>query len=116
MPTYSYRCDQCEGHFELFFHIRDYKEKPKCLLCKSSKTHRDYITDAQSISSSVKKSDGELSTIGDLANRNRDRMSDNHKRELSIKHNEYKDNFDMKLPKGMSRLKNKKTKNRWYEK
>lgn len=115
MPTYSYICSSCEEQFELFFSIRDYKENPKCLHCGSKKTSRDYISDAKTINSSVKKSDTELSTVGDLANRNRDRMSSDQKIELTQKHNEYKENFEMKLPKGMSRIPKKKVKNKWYE-
>lgn len=115
MPTYSYICSSCEAIFELFSTIRDYSENPKCLTCGSKDTSRDYITDAKTINSSVKKSDTELSTVGDLANRNRDRMSSDQKMELAKKHNEYKENFNMKLPKGMSRISKKKIKNKWYE-
>lgn len=55
------------------------------------------------IASSVKKSDTELKTIGDLAKRNSERMSDDQKQDLHIKHNSYKDNKEQtkELPKGM---------------
>lgn len=109
MPTYSYSCDSCNKQFELFFYIRDYIEQPKCLYCNSKKTNRAYTKDILSQSASVKKSDNELKTIGDLANRNRDRLSEDQKQELQTKHNSYKDNKeDTPLPTGMSRLKKQK--------
>lgn len=115
MPTYTYTCEKCNNNFELFFYIKDYNENPKCEHCKSSKTHRCYAADAATQSTSVRKSDSELKTIGDLANRNRDRLSDDQKIELQQKHNSYKDNQPEKpLPKGMSRIK-KPPKIKWTQ-
>lgn len=106
MPTYSYHCDKCESDFELFFYIKDYKEQPKCTNCNSTKTHRSYIKDIATQNTSVKKSDSELKTIGDLANRNRDRLSQDEKNALYEKHNSYKEKTEDKpLPSGMSRMK-----------
>ena len=106
MPTYSYGCDKCNNEFELFFYIKDYDPNPKCLVCKSAKTHRRYVLDVSTQNCSVKKSDSELKTIGDLANRNRDRMSTDQKNALYQKHNDYKEVEDQKpLPKGMTRIK-----------
>lgn len=113
MPTYSYHCEKCNCEFELFFYIKDYNDSPKCIECNSSSTHRSYIKDVCTQSTSVKKADSELKTIGDLANRNRDRLSDDEKQELYKKHNEYKDHKEENpLPKGMSRMK-KGTKTIW---
>lgn len=106
MPNYSYICADCYHTFELFFYIKDYIADPKCCNCGSKHTHRDYLQDARSISTSVKKSDSELKTIGDLAMRNTERMSSDKKTELYHKHNSYKNDGDQKpLPKGMSRMK-----------
>ena len=106
MPTYTYFCDKCESEFELFFYIKDYVENPLCSCCNSKKTHRQYTKDIITQNTSVKKSDSELKTIGDLANRNRDRMSDDQKADLHRKHNSYKENNEEKpLPQGMSRMK-----------
>jgi putative FmdB family regulatory protein len=106
MPTYSYYCDDCNQDFELFFYIKDYIEQPKCVHCQSSITHRHYIKDVSTQNASVRKSDSELKTIGDLANRNRDKLSDDQKTELYQKHNSYKEHKEEKpLPKGMSRMK-----------
>lgn len=108
MPNYSYCCISCNQNFELFTYIKDYNPKPKCIICGSKKTERNYVADALTQSSSVKKSDSELKTIGDLARRNTDRMSEDQKSALYRKHNDYKEDagLDQKpLPKGMSRLK-----------
>lgn len=107
MPNYSYVCDNCGFNFELFFYIKDYNPEPKCANCKSKKTHRNYVLDAISQSCSVKKSDSELKTIGDLALRNTEKMSDDQKVSLYQKHNSYKETQEetKPLPKGMSRIK-----------
>jgi hypothetical protein len=71
------------------------------------------MQDVATQSTSVRKSDSELKTIGDLANRNRDRLSDDEKITLHKKHNSYKDQESHKeLPKGMSRIK-KTNKVKW---
>lgn len=112
MPTYTYCCNQCHKKFELFFYIKDYNPKPVCLLCSSNDTERSYHDDIGSIQGSIIKHDSELKTIGDLANRNRDKMSNDQKQELHNKHNSYKDQSVRPLPKGMNRI-NKGPKIRW---
>ena len=116
MPTYSYACEKCSNHFELFYYIKDYIDNPKCIKCGSTQTYREYIKDVSTQSSSVRKSDTELKTIGDLANRNRDKMTDDQKIELYNKHNAYKEEQPKtELPKGMKRLK-KQPKIKWTDK
>jgi len=114
MPVYTFFCNKCENEFEIVCSIREYSTNQICKKCKSAKNVvRNYIIDANSINTSVKKNDNELKTIGDLANRNRDRMSEDEKTALYQKHNEYKDKPSPKqLPKGMSRL-SKQTKTKW---
>jgi putative FmdB family regulatory protein len=113
MPNYTFFCESCSNKFEIFLTIKEYKEHPKCSLCESKKTYRSYQDDI--CTGFVKKTDAELSTIGDLANRNRDRMSDDQKQSLYVKHNEYKDSaFQKELPSGMSRMKKPKQKTKWY--
>lgn len=112
MPNYTYCCNKCDNKFELFFYIKDYTDHPKCPYCKSLKTSRSYIDDLSSIQGSIIKSDNELKTLGDLANRNRDKMSDDQKNDLYRKHNSYKESVDKPLPKGMSRVK-KPSKIKW---
>lgn len=114
MPSYTFYCNGCKNSFEVFCYIRDYIDRPRCISCNSTKTERQYTVDASTISSSIKKSDSELKTIGDLADRNRERMSDDHKQSLLDKHNAYKDTeATQPLPHGMSRIKKTKQKNQW---
>lgn len=113
MPTYTYYCNNCKSEFELFFYMKDYVEKPACSCCKENNTQRQYVADVITQNASVRKSDSELKTIGDLAKRNSDRMSDDQKYSLYMKHNAYKDEKDLKpLPTGMSRMK-KGSKIKW---
>ena len=105
MPTYSFSCEDCSHIFEIFCSYNEYTDKQKCPECRSKKTNRLYSLDLASMSSSIKKSDSELKTIGDLARRNSERMSEDQKTELYSKHNSYKDvTNDKPLPKGMSRI------------
>lgn len=104
MPTYSYYCNSCKKAFELFNYIKDYQESPKCTECESCETIRLFTMDVETQFASVKKSNSELKTIGDLAKRNADKMSEDQKQDLYQKHNAYKDDkFETNpLPKGMS--------------
>lgn len=113
MPTYSYSCNSCQTNFELFYYIKDYIEKPICITCGSKKTYRLYANDILTQSCSVRKNDYELKTLGDLAMRNSERMSEDEKIALYHKHNDYKfENNEKPLPKGMSRIK-KQPKVKW---
>lgn len=113
MPTYSYYCEKCKSTFELFFSIREYRDiKQPCLLCKAL-SNRSYTEDLSSLVTSIKKADSELKTLGDLANRNRDKLSADQKANLHNKHNDYKEKPSNKeLPAGMSRIK-KPPKPKW---
>ena len=105
MPNYTYLCDGCDLEFELFYNISTYCETPKCPQCKrDTSTRRNYLADVLTQFASVKKSDSELKTLGDLAKRNSDKMSNDQKISLHHKHNDYKDNkIETKpLPSGMS--------------
>ena len=107
MPTYTYFCESCNQSFDLFYNISDYKDKVKCTKCKSKKKCcRHYQTDMLTLNSSVKKSDSELKTLGDLAQRNTEKFSDDYKAELQRKHYDYKGKEDPNtaLPDGMSRI------------
>jgi putative FmdB family regulatory protein len=112
MPTYTYYCDSCNKKFEMFFYIKDYKPSPVCTYCSATTTNRSYIDDVGSVNGSVIKHDSELKTVGDLANRNRDRLSNDQKNELYQKHNSYKDLDNKPLPQGMNRIK-KSPKRKW---
>lgn len=108
MPTYTFVCSNCNQKYEMFFTISQYTENQKCKNC-DTKLERSYIDDLSQMTSSIIKTDDELKTIGDLANRNRDKMSDDHKQHLHNKHNAYKHDYnDFKLPQGMHSLRRKK--------
>lgn len=113
MPTYSYFCEKCSSVFELFFSLGNYSGKEeRCPECQTL-CSRSYSTDIATLGASVKKSDSELKTIGDLANRNRDRMTEDQKQALNTKHNAYKEEVSEKpLPSGMSRI-SKPPKPKW---
>lgn len=114
MPTYTYLCDKCNNKFELFASYSNYEATPKCAFCKSKGARRSYSDDLANAVCSVKKHSSELKTVGDLANRNRDRMSDDQKLELHAKHNSYKEQAqENALPKGMNRIKKPKKKTKW---
>lgn len=109
MPEYTYECEKCEYIFSVICSISDYNEHPKCDVCSSKKTHRRYVEDCSTINSSVRLGDNELKTLGDLAKRNTDRMSDDEKQAIWQKNNAYKETpSDKPLPKGMSRIKKQK--------
>jgi hypothetical protein len=108
MPEYTYECNNCKSKFSVICSISNYKNHPKCE-CGSKKTERCYIDDCLTINGNVRKSDSELKTIGDLALRNTERMSEDQKADLHNKHNSYKENKpDNPLPTGMSRMKRPK--------
>ena len=115
MPLYSYICNDCDDFFEIVCSYKDYdKNKKQCPACSSFNVIRD-INDICSLNASIKKSDNELKTIGDLAKRNSERMSEDQKEHLYHKHNNYKEkNNDKPLPKGMSRMKKTKGRIKWY--
>ena len=114
MPCYTYSCQKCSGKFEIVCSIRDYKDSVPCEICGSKKTERAYLDDLSSLNTSVKLSDTEIKTLGHLANRNSERMSDDQKIALHQKHNSYKEDGPTKeLPKGMSRIQKSKGKTKW---
>lgn len=109
MPTYTYFCNKCNEMFELFYYIKDYQSNPSCSKCSSKETYRLYAVDVATQSTSVKKSDSELKTLGDLALRNSERMSADEKNTLYSKHNSYKyEESKKELPSGMNRIKKPK--------
>jgi putative FmdB family regulatory protein len=114
MPAYTFICEKCNYKFEIISSIKNYSDKQMCDKCSSSKNVvRCYLEDVATLNANVKKSDTELKTVGDLANRNRDRLSDDQKLDLYQKNNNYKDQPPpSELPKGMTRLK-KQPKTKW---
>ena len=105
MPEYSYICEKCDTTFSIISSIKDYTEKVKCLVCNNM-CCRNYAEDLANLSTSIKLANSELKTLGHLAQRNTETMSEDQKNELYRKHNSYKEVVSEKpLPKGMNRIK-----------
>lgn len=117
MPAYTFFCNKCNSRYEIVCSIKDYHDKIPCTECSSKNVHRMYVEDVATQNTSIKKLDSELKTVGDLAKRNTDRMSNDEKEYLRKKHNSYKENkqADKDLPRGMSRMDRPKTKTKWRD-
>jgi putative FmdB family regulatory protein len=111
MPTYSFKCFEedggCGHSFEIVMGIKDYEDKQKCPICKKIKcVHRDYESDP--INAQVILGDSEIKTVGHLAGRNRDKMSDEEKDLLKKKNTTHLEQRRLEtnknLPPGMKRL------------
>jgi hypothetical protein len=112
MPEYTYFCEKCLTDFSTISSIYNYKSKIKCNYC-GRLCERSYETDMPTINSSIKLGLNEIKTLGHLAQRNTETMSQDQKDDLYRKHNSYKENISEKpLPQGMKRLK-KQQKIQW---
>ena len=100
MPVYSYLCPSC-GPFELHSSIRDYKEQVKCEKC-GTKSNRQLLTDASTV---IGIGDSSPKTVGAIADKNADKMSEDEKAAIYKKNNAYKEGPDKPLPEGMTRIK-----------
>jgi putative FmdB family regulatory protein len=89
MPTYIFKCNDCRTKYEIYSSIAKYDTCNKdCPKCDSSDVHRVY--EDENVCGSVRKGDSEI-TVGQLADRNRERMSEDQKEDLYQKNNAYKD-------------------------
>ena len=115
MPEYTYYCHFCRENFERFYTLQDYTDTVKCSVCENV-CSRNYSIDMPTINQSVKLATSEIKTLGHLAQRNTETMSQDQKDDLYRKHNSYKEDATEKpLPKGMNRLK-KQNKVQWTSK
>lgn len=104
MPCYTFLCDDCKTKFEIVCSYDQYKASQKCENCGSSNTVRSYGDDLTSVNMSIKLADSELKTIGDIAQRNSEKFSNDYKQKLYNEHNSYKNQTPMPLPNGMTRM------------
>ena len=111
MPTYSFKCFEedggCGHSFEVVMSMSEYKDRQKCPACRKVKgVHRDYTNDP--INAQVILGDSEIKTVGHLAGRNRDKMSDEEKTLIKQKSTTYLEQRRLEtnknLPPGMKRL------------
>lgn len=84
MPQYTFLCPKHKS-FEIFRTFSEYQEKEKCPSCKHL-CSRNYQADQ--VNANIVVGDSDLKTIGHLANRNRDSLSNQAKMDLFIKHHE----------------------------
>lgn len=106
MPTYTFLCDKdkdgCGFDFEKTISFKDFDTKVKkkritCPKCKKRKPVINVIHVPLHVGITGR-------TLGAVADRNGETMSEDHKQALRKKHNEYKDTPSTKeLPDGMQR-------------
>jgi hypothetical protein len=114
MPEYTYNCDKCDRVFTIICSISQYQDNVLCTKC-NNQCIRAYNIDMPTIQGAIKLAASEIKTLGHLAQRNTETMTQDQKDELYRKHNSYKENAPEKpLPKGMKRLK-KQNKIQWTE-
>jgi len=120
MPEYTFYCDKenngCGHKFTIFMYMCEYSETQQCPQChKVQPVKRSLSDDLAGMTHSVIKGDDQI-TLGQLAERNRDRLSDDEKAYLNYKHNEYKFQPKPELPKGMTRMRKQEHDKHSYKK
>lgn len=101
MPTYIFQCDSdlggCGNVFEVQSSMQDVpKLKPTCSSCKKRKpVRRDYTAENSTVINATP------ATLGTLANRNTNKLSNDEKAHIHYENNKYKYTpFQGKLPDG----------------
>lgn len=90
MPIYTFKCQKCNEQFEINCLMSDYPSlKPDCPQCSSLECVRDYQTDLENSTTGVKLSEDQL-TVGHLAYRNTERMSQDERSKIYLETNAYK--------------------------
>ncbi len=104
MPEYYYTCEKCKKTFSTFkVSVSQYIEKEKCPTCNSTQNvYREY--QEEGFYSSIRLSDGEIKTVGHLAERNTENMSDDELKALNRKNTAYLREQPKDLPSGMKRV------------
>lgn len=93
MPIYGFLCENCEKEFDIFCYMNEILDiKPICPTCKQENVHRVF--------NSVYIFDSSPRTVGAQADRNTERMSEDHKHHINAKNKTKKQPFTGKLPKG----------------
>lgn len=90
MPEYTFRCEECEHLFIRRMMMGEYTPRWECPQCGSDNVNRDYASDGINFIPPQH-------TLGSLADRNTTRMSDDQKKEMYAKHNDYKKGFDREI-------------------
>lgn len=102
MPEYEYRCTKCGEHFEIICSMEDYELIDECPYCCTDSAVRVFSTQP----GFVKLAESEIKTLGHLAKRHSETMSDDKKASLKRKNTAYmREGPDKPLPPGMRRIK-----------
>lgn len=81
MPSYDFECSKCNHTFDRFMSFNEYEIPTTCPECgETSCVHRVYSAPDLSVPK----------TVGSLADKNRDSMSEDHRQHLKEKHNAYR--------------------------
>lgn len=83
MPFYNFQCEQCLHTFELFMGMSDYHIPDQCPKCNNQGAVKRIFDGCPSVSN------GEPKTLGALADKNADKLSEAEKMALNYKHTEY---------------------------
>lgn len=105
MPTYTYFCDDCQQYFEKFALMCDYTDSETCPTCNSCRNViRALGYDISTVHRTVVAGDNEIN-LGQLADRNTQRMSRDEKIDKFYEQNKYKyEGPETDLPTGMTRV------------
>ncbi len=104
MIEYSYICEKCEVGFSVLKNRSDYQEREPCPQCKRKKNViRNFQADLPT--GVVHLHISEVKTVGHLAARNGEKMSQDEQDERWLKDNAYKaPPLEKELPSGCSRI------------
>lgn len=99
MPSYTYKCSNCDFSFEIVQSIKD-RPKKKCKECKKMKLKRVLFPPMVFVK-------GDPATVGQLADRNNKKLGKTYLEEKRTLHkesgkNSRKEALESKLPRGMS--------------
>ena len=110
MPAYDYACEACGYQFEAIHGVWDKEiDKPKILCDECGGICKIMIRAVHTVHMTEQ-------TLGSLADRKADRLSDDERQHLAAKHETRKVGPGAKLPEGMTREKREKRTPKWWDK
>lgn len=101
MPSYTFKCDNCEYELDLICSMKEYDEETadlSCPECKSSDFYRDYFSDC--VVTAVR----EVKTLGQLAERNAKKYGKEKCQKMMEDFKTKKEPSNKPLPEGITRV------------